>query len=309
MSDELWVEKYRPQTIDDCIITDRVRKQLKGFIAKKSIPNLLFVAGPGCGKTTLARAIVRELGAEQLFIDCSTDSGKSAINNMVDPFASTISMGASDVPKFIICDEADGLLKATQKSFRQKIEQYKTSRFIFTGNYSEQFIDALKSRLSEIDLSITKEDKPQLCRQFYERCVKILNENNVEYDREALAMFIFKLFPDYRKIINELQSYSAGGNKVDAGILTVSTDTIASALYPILMEKKFEECRKWIAETTNSADDIFASLYKAMPDYIDKKKQPELILIIAQYQEYAARIVNQQINLMACCVEIMSALG
>ena len=305
----LWVEKYRPRVIDDCILTERVKKQLKGFIKKKHVPNLLFTAGPGCGKTTLARAIVRELGAEQLFIDCSTDNGKQMIHDMIVPFASTISMGNQDVSKFIICDESDGLTVQAQRSLRPIIEQYAaTTRFIFTGNYPERFIDALKSRCSQIDLSITKEDKPYLCKEFYKRCENILNENNIEFDMKTLGMFIIKHFPDYRKIINELQSYSSAYNKIDSGILTVASDQIASSIYPILKEKKFDECRKWVAENINSPDDIFSSLYKNLDEYIDKKKQPDVILIIAQYQEYSSHVVNQQINLMACFVEIMSVL-
>lgn len=306
---DLWVEKYRPKVIDDCILTERVKKQLKGFIKKKNVPNLLFTAGPGCGKTTLARAIVRELGAEQLFIDCSTDNGKQMIHDMIVPFASTLSMGNQDVKKFIICDESDGLTVQAQRSLRPIIEQYAaTTRFIFTGNYPERFIDALKSRCAQIDMSIRKDDKLQLCRAFYQRCEMILKENNIECDMKVLGMFIMKRFPDYRKIINELQSYSSAYSKIDSGILTAATDQIASVIYPILKEKKFDECRKWVAETINSPDDIFSSLYKNLDEYIDKKKQPDVILALAQYQEYASHVVNQQINLMACFTEIMLVL-
>ena len=310
MSDHiLWVEQYRPKTIDDCIIPPKIKKTLKGFVAKRQIPNIIFTGTQGTGKTTCAKAIVRELGAESLFIDCSTDSGKAMIAEMVVPFASTVSIVNQDVPKFIICDESDGLTPDAMRSLRAPIERHSSNaRFIFTGNYAEKFIPAIKSRCTHFDMFISKEDKIHMQAEFYKRCENILKENDVTFDQKSLIMFIAKLFPDFRKIINELQSYASSDGKIDAGILTISSDEISSALFPILKEKDFDACRKWVAETTSSPDDIFSSLYKNMKDYVKPEIQPELILILAQYQDYATRVANQSINLMACFIEMMSAI-
>jgi DNA polymerase III delta prime subunit len=230
---------------------------------------------------------------------------------MIIPYASTISIENNEVPKFILCDEADHLTSTAQASLRPVIERYSlTTRFIFTGNYAERIIPALKSRCACFDFSITKEDKPQLMMNFFKRCEFILQDNGVEYDKKVLMTFISKVFPDFRRTINELQSYSIGYGKIDEGILTIGlSNTIADEIYPLLKEKKFDAVRKWVAESVNSPEDVFASMYNRMNDYVtEKEKQPELILILAQYQDYATRVVNQNINLMACFTECMNVL-
>lgn len=210
----------------------------------------------------------------------------------------------------LITSNCDYLSPNAMASLRPIIERYSlTTRFIFTGNYAERIIPALKSRCACFDFSINKEDKPILMTNFFKRCEFILNDNNVEYDKKVLMMFISKLFPDFRRIINELQSYSLGHNKIDEGILTIGiSNTIADEVYPMLKEHKFNSARKWIAESVNSPEDVFSSLYSRMNDYIPSEKQPELILILAQYQDYSTRVANQNINLMACFTEMMNAL-
>ena len=307
----LWFEKYRPKKIEDCVLSDKMLKTFKGFIKSKNVPNLMLTGIQGTGKTTLGKVIAKELGAELLYIDCSTDSGKSMIQEMIVPYASTISIENPDVPKFILCDEADYLTSTAQASLRPIIERYSlTTRFIFTGNFSERIIQALKSRCACFDFSITKEDKPQLMTNFFKRCEYILQDNGVEYDKKVLMTFISKAFPDFRRIINELQSYSIGRGVIDEGILTIGlANTIADEVYPLLKEHKFDMARKWVAESVHSPEDVFASLYNRMNDHVtQKEKQPELILIIAQYQDYATRVANQNINLMACFTEMMNVL-
>lgn len=210
----------------------------------------------------------------------------------------------------LITHNCDYLSANAMASLRPVIEKYSlTTRFIFTGNYAERIIPALKSRCSCFDFSINKEDKPELMDSFLKRCEYILNDNNVPFNRKTLMILISKVFPDFRRIINELQSYSIGNQEIDEGILSVGlSNTIADELYPILNEKKFDSARKWVSETVDSPEDIFSSLYSRLNDYVPKAKQPEIILILAQYQDYSTRVVNQSINLMACFVEIMNVL-
>lgn len=310
MEQTLWVERYRPMTIDECVIPEKLRRTLKGFISSGELPNLMFTGTQGTGKTTLAKAIVRELGAESIFIDASTDNGKMMIQEQIVPFASTVSIMNPDAPKFVICDECDYLTPSAQASLRPIIEKYSaTTRFIFTGNYPQRLIPALKSRCTHFDMSITKTDKMELVKTFFDRCKMILDENNVDFNSKVLGKFIMKHFPDFRKVINELQSYSSGGEGIDEGILTISAGSIADSLYPLIKEKDFEGCRQWLAESVNSPDDIFSSLYSSMFEHVEAQNQPELILILAQYQDSASRVSNQEINLMACFVEMMSSFS
>ena len=306
----LWFEKYRPKKIEDCILTDNMKKTFKGFLKKKDVPNLKLTGSQGTGKTTLGKVIAKELDAELLYIDCSTDNGKAMIQEMIVPFASTVSIVNPEVPKFVLADECDYLSANAMASLRPIIEKYSlTTRFIFTGNYAERIIPALKSRCACFDFSISKEEKPNLMMNFFKRCEYILKDNNIEYDVKVLMTFISKVFPDFRRTINELQSYSIGHGKIDEGILTLGlSNTIADEVYPLLKEHKFDATRKWVAESVNSPEDVFSSMYNRMNDYVSKESQPELILILALYQDFATRVANQNINLMACFTEMMKCL-
>lgn len=309
MDNTLWVEKYRPKLLADCVLPDRIEKTIRGYIEKNDLPNLMLFGTQGSGKTTVAKCLINELQAESLFIDASSDNGKQMIQDSVIPFASTVSIMNGSVPKVILMDESDGLTPQAQQALRPNIELYsKAARFIFTGNYSAKFIPALKSRCVQFDFSIKKEDKPELMLKFFKRVSMILEENNIEYDKRILAQFISELFPDYRKIINEIQGFSTAYGKITEGILTARADTISSSIYPLLKSKKFEDVRRWTLENTNTSDDIFRALFNTMPEYIEQKKQPEVILILADYQFKSSSVANQTLNLLACFVEIMSIL-
>lgn len=307
---ELWVEQYRPKTIEECILPKRIKDIFKGYIEKKEIPNLILSGSQGLGKTSVARAIINELGAEYLFVDASSDNGKAMLETTLEPFAQTISMVNMSVPKIALLDEADGLTLNVQRAFRPFIEAYnKSTRFIFTCNFPERIIKPIKSRCACFDFTITNADKSDIFKQFVYRCKNILDENNVTYDERILAMFVAKHFPDFRRVINELQSYASAHNVIDEGIMSAGFENdIADNLYPLIKSCKFNDVRKWIGETVSSPEDIFNSLYKRMNDYVPKEKQPELVLKLAEYQFYSSSVMNQNINLMALMTELMSIL-
>ena len=307
----LWFEKYRPKRLDDCILSKKMKDIFQGYIDKKEIPNLMLTGFQGTGKTSLAKVLVNELGADSLFIDCSTDSGKQMIQEQVVPFASTISMGDQDIPKIIICDESDGLASAAQKSLRPVIEKYAiNTRFIFTANYAEKLIPALKSRCACFDFTINKTEKAEIMTAVYKRCKHILDDNSIKYDRKVLQLFIAKWYPDFRRIINELQSYSTGYGLIDEGILSsITNDDIADQLYPLILAQDFKRCKEWVMNSVESPEDIFSGLYSRMNDYIAPELQPEFIILLAQYQEYSSHVMNQQINTMAMLTELMSAIN
>lgn len=313
MADEinLWFEKYRPQKLEDCILPKAMLKIFQGYIDKKEMPNLMLTGFQGTGKTTLAKVMVNSLNADSMFVDCSTDNGKAMIAEQVVPFASTMSLGNQTVPKIIICDEADGLSAAAQKSLRPVIEKYAlTTRFVFTANYPEKIIPALKSRCACFDFSQKKAEKPQMMVSIFKRCKHILDDNGIKYDSKVLKLFISKWHPDFRRILNELQSYATGYGAIDEGILTASTGSdIADQLYPLILAGDFKKCKQWVADSIDSPEDVFAALYSRMNDYVKPEQQAECILQLAAYQEYSSHVLNQQINTMALLVELMNAVA
>lgn len=306
----LWFEKYRPKKLDDCILSKKMKDIFQGYIDKKEIPNLMLTGFQGTGKTTLAKVLVNELNTESLFIDCSTDSGKQMIQDQVVPFASTISMGENNVPKIIICDESDGLNSSAQRSMRPIIEKYAiNTRFIFTGNYVEKLIPALKSRCACFNFSYNKSEMAEIMTAIFKRCKMILDDNGIKYEKKPLMLFINKWYPDFRRIINELQSYATGYGVIDEGILSSATkEDIADQLYPLILDQDFKKCKEWVMNSIESAEDIFNALYIKMNDYIKPELQPNFIILLAQYQEYSSHVMNQQINTMALITELMSAI-
>lgn len=306
----LWNEEFRPKTIDDCIIPNRIKAVIEGYIKKNDIPSLLFYGPAGCCKTTTAKAIINTLDAEFLFINGSDETGKADILNQVIPFATGVSAYNSDAPKIIFIDEADRLTKQAQDSLKAYMELYSSNcRFIFTANTQSQIIKPIHSRCLCFDFNIQSAEKPELMVSFLKNVTKILEQKSIAYDIKVLQALIFKDFPDYRTIMNNLQAYSTAHGSIDEGILTFGEADIIAPLYAFIKAKNFDGVRKWLYETNYSQDEVFKALYKGMNSHIEPKFMPACIVILADYQAKADRAIIPQVNILACIVEIMNECG
>jgi DNA polymerase III delta prime subunit len=306
-SEFLLCEKYRPQVIDDCILPDDTKKTFKEFVEKGEIPNLLLSGPPGIGKTTIAKALCNELGADFYVINGS-DEGRflDTVRNQAKNFASTVSLTGSSKHKVIIVDESDNTTSDVQLLLRANIETfYNNCRFIFTCNYKNKIIEPLHSRCAVIDFTIRGKQKAQLAGEFFKRLQTILDKENIEYDQKVLIEIISKYFPDFRRILNECQRYSTGG-KIDSGILASFSDIPINELIKHLKEKNFTEARKWVVSNLdNDASVLLRRIYDASYDNLQPNSIPAAILIIARYQYQSAFCVDQEINLLAALTEIM----
>jgi len=308
MSDFIWVEKYRPTTIDECILPKGIKKTFQDFVEKGEIPNMLLSGPPGIGKTTVAKALCNQLGSDYYVINGS-DEGRflDTVRNSAKNFASTVSLTSDSKHKVIIIDEADNTTSDVQLLLRASIEEFsKNCRFIFTCNYKNKIIDPLHSRCSVVDFSINKKDKPTIAAQFFSRLTYILEEEKVDTDKKVVAELINKHFPDWRRTLNELQRYSASG-KIDAGILVNLSEVNINELIKSLKNKEFTNVRKWIVENLdNDPVRIFRRLYDNLYDNIDHSTIPHAVVTLADYQYKSAFVADQEINLLACMTEIMS---
>ncbi|WDS61223.1 clamp loader subunit [Synechococcus phage S-BM3] len=307
-NDFLWVEKYRPKTVNDCILPNAIKKPLLEFVETGEIPNLLLAGPAGIGKTTVARALCEELGCDYIVINGS-DEGRflDTVRNQAKNFASTVSLQATGKPKVIIIDEADNTTHDVQLLLRANIEAfYSNCRFIFTCNYKNKIIEPLHSRCAVIDFSIGGKDKPAIAAQFFNRLRTILEEENVQYDPKVLAELINKHFPDWRRVLNECQRHGTGGS-IDTSILVQITDVDTNTLVKNLKEKRFGEVRKWVVNNLdNDPATILRRVYDALYAALEGSSIPAAVLVIAKYQYQTAFVADQEINLLACLTEIMA---
>jgi len=305
MSEFLWVERYRPQTIDECILPEGLKKTFKEFIASGQLPNFLFCGTAGVGKTTIAKALCNEIGAEYLLINGSEESGIDVLRTKIKSFASTVSL--TDSKKVVILDEADYLnANSTQPALRGFIEEFSGNcRFIFTCNFKNRIIEPLHSRCSVVEFKIDGKDKQQIAANFFKRAAGILKDENIEFDPKVVAEVVTKHFPDYRRILNELQRYSVTG-KIDSGILVNLSQESFRELVGFLKEKKFPEVRKWVAKNSDiETTQLFKELYDNAVEFLDSSTIHHLVLILADYQYKAAFVADHELNTTAAMVEIM----
>ena len=307
MSDFIWVEKYRPTTIDECILPKGIKKTFQDFVERGEIPNMLLSGPPGIGKTTVAKALCHQLGSDYYVINGS-DEGRflDTVRNSAKNFASTVSLTSDSKHKVIIIDEADNTTSDVQLLLRASIEEFsKNCRFIFTCNYKNKIIDPLHSRCSVVDFSVNKKDKPTIAAQFFARLNSILEEEKVETDKKVLAELINKHFPDWRRVLNECQRYAVSG-KIDSGILAAFSDVAVNDLIKNLKQKNFSEVRKWVVTNMdNDTSVLLRRIYDSLYDSLEHSSIPAAVLIIAKYQYQIAFVADQEINLLAALTEIM----
>jgi len=302
----LWVEKYRPITVEACILPNSLKESFSEFVNNKHIPNLILSGGPGVGKTTVAKAMVEEIGATWMMVNGSEESGIDVLRTKIKNFASTVSLEGGR--KYIILDEADYLNpQSTQPALRGFMEEFhKNCGFILTCNYKNRLIEPLHSRCSVVDFIIAKNEKPKLATDFFSRVKMILSNENVKFDQKAVAELLNKYFPDWRRILNELQRYSASG-QIDAGILVNLSEVNISELMEALKRQEFTNVRKWIVNNLdNDPVRIYRRIYDSLYDYIDKSTIPHAVVILAEYSYKSAFVADQEINLLACMTEIMA---
>lgn len=306
-SEFLFTEMYRPQVIDDCILPDDLKKTFKEFVAKGEIPNLLLSGPPGVGKTTIAKALCNEIGADFYVINGS-DEGRflDTVRNQAKNFASTVSLTGESKHKVIIVDESDNVTNDVQLLLRANIETfYNNCRFIFTCNYKNKIIEPLHSRCACIDFSIKGKQKAQMAAAFFNRLQVILDQEKIEYDKKVLVELISSHFPDFRRILNECQRYATGG-KIDAGILATFTDVSVNELISNLKEKNFPEVRKWVVSNLdNDITTIMRKIYDALYENLVPASIPAAVLVIAKYQYQASFVADHEVNLLACLTELM----
>lgn len=301
----LWVEKYRPQCIDDTILPDQTKAAFKKFVQDESIPNLLLTGGPGVGKTTIAKAMLNELGCDYIVKNGSLNVNIDTLRYDISTYASAVSLSGGR--KYVIFDEADYLNAASvQPALRNFIEEYSSNcGFIFTCNFKNRIIEPLRSRLSEVDFTIEQSQRPQLAMQFMKRVGAILDNENVQYDQKVLAKVIQKHFPDFRRVLTELQSYAASG-RIDEGIFVNLKQESLDELFKLLKGKDFTNMRKWVAlNSDQDMNEMFRRIYDMANDKVQLKSMPGFVVTLADYMYKSNFVADQEVNMVAFLTEIM----
>lgn len=305
LNDFLWVEKYRPRKISECILPATLKKTFQEMVDSGQCQNLLLSGGPGCGKTTVAKAMCNELGSDFIVINCSEDGNIDTLRTKIRNFASTVSFGGGT--KIVILDEFDySNPQSMQPALRGFIEEFANNcRFILTCNYKSRIIEPLHSRCTSIDFKFTGDDKMTMCAQFMDRLKTILTAEQIPFDEKVLAKLIMKYAPDFRRLLNELQRYSVNG-KIDTGILSESGDIVIKDLLKAMKDKDFTNVRKWVVMNINNDPvHIFRKIYDGLYENFTPSTIPSAILILADYQYKSAFVADQEINLTACLVQLM----
>ena len=308
MNDILWVEKYRPQNIKDCILPNELKSTFQQFVENEEIPNLLLTGTAGVGKTTVAKAMLEEIGCTYMMINGSEESGIDTLRTKIKNFASTVSMDGKR--KYVILDEADYLNpQSTQPALRGFIEEFsKNCGFILTCNFRNRIIEPLHSRCSTVEFRIPNEQKPKLAMNFMKRVQDILEKENVTYNEKVVADVIGKFFPDWRRCLNELQRYSATGS-IDAGILVNLSDTSIKELVSFVKDKDFKSCREWVVHNLdNDPHRIYRRIYDTLSGNVPDSAIPHCVLILGDYSYKSAFVADQEINLLACLTEMMTSV-
>ena len=301
----LWVEKYRPQKIDDTILPEKTKAAFKQFVKDESIPNLLLTGGPGVGKTTIAKAMLEELGCDYIVKNGSLNVNIDTLRYEISTYASAVSLSGGR--KYVIFDEADYLnATSVQPALRNFIEEYSSNcGFIFTCNFKNRIIEPLRSRLSEVDFTIEQKQRPALAMQFFKRVSSILDAENVTYDKKVVAKVIEKHFPDFRRVLTELQSYAATGG-IDEGIFINLKQESMDEVFRLLKEKNFTEMRKWVAKNSDQdMNEMFRRIYDMSTDKVQMKSMPGFVVTLADYMYKANFVADPEINMIAFLTEVM----
>jgi DNA polymerase III delta prime subunit len=303
----LWVEKYRPQKIDDCILPESLKKTFKDYVAQGELPHFLLCGTAGVGKTTIAKALCNEIGAEYVILNGSDTGGHiDTLRTTIKGFATSVSL--TDAKKVIILDEADYLqANSTQPALRNYMEEFSANcRFIFTANYKNRIIEPIHSRCAVIEFKIDSKEKQEIAAAFFKRATAILKQESIEFDPKVVAELITKHFPDYRRILNEMQRYSVSG-KIDSGILVNMSEESFKGLIKLMKDKDFTEVRKWVAKNSDAdTTALFRELYDNASANMDVNSIPPMVLILADYQYKAAFVADHELNIMAALTEIMA---
>ncbi|AEC53101.1 clamp loader subunit [Synechococcus phage S-CRM01] len=305
MSDQfLWVERYAPQTIDDCILPKTIKTTFQEFVKTGKVSNLILSGGAGIGKTSSVKALCNEINADLMFMNASSERGIDDVRNKMFSFGSTTSLTGDR--KVLLLDEADNLTGDAQKALRAAMEELQNNcSFVLTCNYKNKLIPALHSRCAVIDFVIPSKEKPALASQFFKRLCNILDENLVTYDQKVVAAFVNKHFPDFRRALNEIQRYSQGGT-IDTGILTEVCTVSVKEVIESLKNKKFKEVRTWVVENLDQDfTSLVRSLYDELPSNLQPASIPQAILTFAEYSYKSAFVVDQEVNTLAMMVELM----